>query len=111
MELEKNHPELKSRPYSAPVVDVAFRPNANTERDRFFGNPMSVFDTSTHTPMHEKSYDQKNFNASISEQRQTKPDKLYRCVEGVKLHEHYLKCNTMAISPERENTKTKSRCK
>ena len=58
LESQKNHPELKSRTYSAPVVDVAVRPNANADRYRMFGNPISMFDTSTQTPMNGQVYDQ-----------------------------------------------------
>ena len=32
-ELQKNHAELISRAYSAPVIDLAVRPNAKTEKN------------------------------------------------------------------------------
>ena len=34
LELQKNHPEFKPTHDTAPIVDVAFRPNPNTDRYR-----------------------------------------------------------------------------
>ena len=59
MERQKNHPELKSRTYNTPVVVLACRPNANTERYRNHGDPISMFDTPTRTTMNGKFYDQR----------------------------------------------------
>ena len=59
-EFQMNHPDLQSRADSAPVVDAAFRPNANTERCRKFGDPISAFDSSAHTTMHVKFDDQRS---------------------------------------------------
>ena len=70
--LQENHPEVKSRTYNAPVVDLAFRPNANTERFRSFGDPIQMLDTSAHTMMTSEILRSTNFNSSVSEQRQNK---------------------------------------
>ena len=59
LKLQKNHPELTTRTYSAPVVDVAFRPNANTERYQNCGDPISLFDTSSQTTRTGQCYDQR----------------------------------------------------
>ena len=63
LELQKHHPDLKVGTYGAPVVDLkgAIQPtwNANTERYRNVGNPISIFDSSAHTTMYGKFYDQK----------------------------------------------------
>ena len=53
LELQKHHPALKVRTYGAPVVDLegAVQPsrNTDTERYRILGDPVSMFDSSTHT--------------------------------------------------------------
>ena len=55
--LQKHHPELKVRTYGAPVVDLegALQPtwNANTERYRNVGDPISMCDSSAHTGLPE----------------------------------------------------------
>ena len=62
LELQKHHPELKVRTYGAPVIDLkgAIQPtwNANTERFRNLGDPISMFDTSAKTTIYPKFYDQ-----------------------------------------------------
>ena len=63
MGLQKHHPELKVRTYSAPVVDLkgAIQPtrNANTDGYRIFCDPISTFDSSADTTIYGKVYDQK----------------------------------------------------
>ena len=63
MELQQHHPEVKVRTYGAPVVDLngAIQPtwNANTERYRNFGDPISMFDSSAHTTVYPQFYDQR----------------------------------------------------
>ena len=62
LELQKHHPELKVRTFGAPVVDLkgAIQPtwNANTERYRNVGDPISMFDSSAHTTVYPQLYDQ-----------------------------------------------------
>ena len=59
LELQRNHPELRSRTYSAPVVDVSFRPNASAEWGRNLCDPISMFGTSVETTMTGKFYEQR----------------------------------------------------
>ena len=63
LELQKHHPDSKVRTYWAPVIDLkgAIQPtwNSDTERYRNFGDPISTFDSSAHTTMYGKFYDQK----------------------------------------------------
>ena len=84
LELQKHHPELKVRTYGAPVVDLkgAIQPtwNANTERYRNFGDPISMFDSSAHTTVYPKLYDQR----ALTRQYQNNakhfiPELLYTC--------------------------------
>ena len=42
LELQTNHPELKSRSYSAPLFVLASRTNAGAERCPNFGDPISM---------------------------------------------------------------------
>ena len=62
LELQKHHPALKVRTYGAPVVDLegAVQPsrNTDTERYRILGDPISLFDSSTHTTCYPKFNDQ-----------------------------------------------------
>ena len=64
LEIQTHHPELKVRTYSAPVVDLkgAIQPtwNANAERYRNFCSPISTFNSSAHTTIYGKFYDQEN---------------------------------------------------
>ena len=46
--LQKNRPELLSRVYNAPVMDLARRQH-NAERYRNEGDPISIFDRSAKT--------------------------------------------------------------
>ena len=61
--LQKHHPELKDRTYGAPVIVLkgSIQPawNSNAERYRNFGDPISMIDSSAHTAMYGKFYDQK----------------------------------------------------
>ena len=63
LELQKHHPELMSRTYGAPVVDLkgAVQPTWNTkaERDRILGDPISMFDTSANATAYGTLYDQR----------------------------------------------------
>ena len=62
LELQKHHPGLKVRTDGAPVIDLkgAIQPtwSVNTERYRNFGDPISMFDSSAHTPFYPQFYDQ-----------------------------------------------------
>ena len=52
LELQKHHPDLKVRPYGAPIVDLkgAVQPTLydNTERYRNKWGPISILDRSAH---------------------------------------------------------------
>ena len=48
MELQKNHPELSTRVYGTPVMDLLGR-QQNAERFRNEGDPISTFDRSAKT--------------------------------------------------------------
>ena len=106
MELQNNNPELKSRACSAPIVDVAFRPNANAERYRNSGGPFSMFDTSAQPTMNCQFCGQQ----TLTHHYQKTPNKLYHInnidvSKRVKLHEYDLEFNTIIISPEKETKK------
>ena len=62
LERQKHRLELKVRAYGAPVINLkgAIQPtwNANTERYRNLGDPISMFDSSAHTAIYPKFYDQ-----------------------------------------------------
>ena len=53
MELQPNRPELRSKTYSDPVVDlegaVQSSWNSNAERYRKLGDPITMVDASSHT--------------------------------------------------------------
>ena len=76
LEFQKNRTELKSRAYSAPVVDLAFRPNANPERYRSFGDHISMFDTSAQTALYTNElFSQRPLTHQYQQTRQQiKPD-------------------------------------
>ena len=60
LELQKQHPKFKVRTYGAPVVDLkgAVQPSWNTDIERYrnFGDPFSMFDSSTHTTFYPQFY-------------------------------------------------------
>ena len=62
LELQKNYPHLRSRTYSAPVLDFQginpYYNNEKVERYRNLGDPVSVLDRSAHTVVNTKFYDQ-----------------------------------------------------
>jgi hypothetical protein len=63
MDLQTHHPELKIRTYGAPVIDLkgAIQPtwNSNTERYHNVVDHITTFDSSAHTTIYGKFYDQK----------------------------------------------------
>ena len=88
LELQKLHPELKVRTYGVPVVDLkrAIHPtwNKHTERYRNLGDFISMFDSSTHTTIYLKFYDQPALTHQYQNNAHNfKPDSSYRCVQDL----------------------------
>ena len=84
-ELQKHPPELKSRTYRVPVLDLqgARQATWNTNGRRYIdlGDPSSKFDTSTHTRADVMFYDRRTQTHQYQNNaNQFKPESEYRCV-------------------------------
>ena len=63
LELQKHHPELQTRTFGAPVVDLTgainppWKADPTVQRYRNAGDPISIFDSKAHTTYYGKFYD------------------------------------------------------